>query len=130
MPLYNCRHAGDQYRISKFTEDMNVESSYLCTESECDCPAGARPTCRHRQMLPRFLARGAVGNEWFFDYDRGGWVQMGDEWKWGDMTVRAEEPAPPRGETIAELEQVAEVTYPQYEPPQSLGASIRRRLSR
>jgi hypothetical protein len=81
MPvLYNCKHDGDQYRISKFDNDMNVESSYLCTEEECECPAGHRPTCRHREMLPRFIARETVGTEWFYDYDRGGWVQMGDEW--------------------------------------------------
>jgi len=78
--LYNCRHAGDQYRITKFDADMNVESSYLCTPSECDCPAGVRPTCRHREMLPRFLHRNHIGDEWFYDYDRGGWVQQGPEW--------------------------------------------------
>ena len=82
MPiLYNCRHDGDQYRITKFDSDMNVESSYVCTTEECICPAGVRPTCRHRQMLPKFIARQHVGDEWFFDFDRGGWVQMGDEWK-------------------------------------------------
>jgi hypothetical protein len=76
MPsLYNCRHDGDQYRISKFDPDFNVESSYLCTLTECECPAGHRPTCRHRQMLPRFLQREHVGDEWFYDFDRGGWVQ-------------------------------------------------------
>jgi len=32
-------------------------------------------------MLPKFIARGHVGDEWFFDFDRGGWVQMGEEWK-------------------------------------------------
>ncbi len=80
MSLYNCRHSGDQYRITKFDVDMNVEASYLCTTSECDCPAGVRPTCRHREMLPRFLQRQYVGTEWFFDYDRGGWVQQGMEW--------------------------------------------------
>ena len=74
--LYSCRHDGDQYRITKFSHDMNVESSYLCTETECDCPAGRRPRCRHREMLPKFIYRGHVGDEWFFDYDRGGWVQM------------------------------------------------------
>jgi len=26
-------------------------------------------------MLPKFLHRGYVGTEWFFDFDRGGWVQ-------------------------------------------------------
>lgn len=78
--LYNCRHAGDQYRITKFDADMNVESSYLCTTSECDCPAGVRPICRHREMLPRFIHRNHIGDEWFYDYDRGGWVQQGPEW--------------------------------------------------
>lgn len=77
--LYSCRHAGDQYRITKFDSDMNVEASYLTDGSACDCPAGPRPTCRHRQMLPRFIQRNAVGTEWFFDFDRGGWVQVGLE---------------------------------------------------
>ncbi len=80
MALYSCHHSGDQYRISKFDDDMNVQSSYLCTETECDCPAGVRPICRHREMLPKFLQREHVGDDWWFDYDRGGWVQMGPEW--------------------------------------------------
>jgi hypothetical protein len=76
MPiLYNCHHSGDQYRITKFDEDMNPQGSYLVTLDECDCPASVRPTCRHRQMLPKFLARSHVGDEWFYDFDRGGWVQ-------------------------------------------------------
>lgn len=74
MTLYNCRHDGDQYRISKFDDSLNVESSYLCTVAECECPAGVRPMCRHREMLPRFISRQAVGTGWMFDYDRGGWV--------------------------------------------------------
>lgn len=73
--LYNCRHSGNQFRISKFDHHFDLESSYLCTETECTCPAGHRPTCRHRQMLPKFIARGTVNTEWFFDFDRGGWVQ-------------------------------------------------------
>lgn len=75
--LYNCRHSGDQYRITKFDSDMNPLSSYLCTLEECDCPRGPHPTCRHRQMLPKFIARQHIGDEWFLDFDRGGWVQMG-----------------------------------------------------
>lgn len=73
--LYNCRHSGDQYRISKFDSHFDLESSYLCTESECECPAGHRPTCRHREMLPKFIQRSHIGDEWFFDFDRGGWIQ-------------------------------------------------------
>lgn len=72
--LYNCHNDGDQYRITKFNELGEPESSYLVTLDECDCPAGVRPTCRHRQMLPKFLARDAVDSYWFYDFDRGGWV--------------------------------------------------------
>src|SRR5882724_4244811 len=77
--LYNCRHSGDQYRITKFDSEMNPLSSYLCTFEECDCPRGPHPTCRHRQMLPMFINRQHIGDEWFLDFDHGGWVQMGPE---------------------------------------------------
>lgn len=71
--LYNVHTDGDQYRITKFN-DGEVEASYLCSETECQCPAGHRPTCRHRMMLPMFLHRGAVDSWWFLDWDRKGWV--------------------------------------------------------
>ncbi len=80
MILYNCHHSGDQYRITKFDSDMSVVSSYLCSLEECDCPRGSHPTCRHRQMLPKFIAQQHIGDEWFLDFDRGGWVQMGPAW--------------------------------------------------
>lgn len=72
--LYTCRHEGNEYRITKLTHNLDVESSYLCTFSECNCPAGVRPTCRHRQMLPKFIDRGAVDTGWMLDFDRGGWI--------------------------------------------------------
>lgn len=72
--LYNCKHDGDQYRVTKFNDSFNVESSYLCSIEECDCPAGHRPTCRHRTMLPKFIERGHIGDGWFYDHDRNGWV--------------------------------------------------------
>lgn len=74
--FYNCKHDGDQYRVSKFNKHLEVESSYLCTLSECECPAGHRPSCRHRNMLPKFIQRDHIGDNWFYDFDRGGWVQM------------------------------------------------------
>jgi hypothetical protein len=73
--LYLCRTDGDQYRMVKMTSLSEVESSYLCSETHCECPAGVRPTCRHREMLPRFIQRNAINTGWGFDYDRGGWVQ-------------------------------------------------------
>lgn len=72
--LYNCRHSGDQYRITKFDDSFNPESSYLCDLESCECPAGHRPTCRHRTMLPKFIERGHIGDGWLYDHDRNGWV--------------------------------------------------------
>lgn len=69
MPTYNCKHSGDQYRITKFNRDGDTESSYLCSHHECECPAGVRPTCRHRQMLPLFLELNLVDTQWFIDWD-------------------------------------------------------------
>lgn len=81
--LYNCKSeidkdGHDAYRITKFDDHMEVESSYLTDGKACDCPAGVRPNCRHREMLPKFIHRGAINSHWFYDYDRGGWVSMGE----------------------------------------------------
>ena len=71
MTMYNCIHAGDQYRITKFDGAGNVQSSYLCDHVACQCPVGVRPTCRHRQMLPTFLEQGLVNSNLFLDWDNG-----------------------------------------------------------
>ena len=73
--LYNCKIDGDHYRITKFDAHFDVEASYLCTEEECECPAGERPSCRHRQMLPKFQAHKATKGQMFFDYDREMWLK-------------------------------------------------------
>lgn len=78
--LYSLRHDGDQYRITKFL-DGEVESSYLCTTHECTCPAGHRPTCRHRQMLPQMLAHGIANTHWFFNFDTNRVVDFSGELK-------------------------------------------------
>lgn len=72
--LYNCHTEGDAYRITKFSTFGDVESSYVTTGQTCECPAGHRHTCRHRQMLPKFLDRGFVDTFYFYDFDRDGWV--------------------------------------------------------
>ena len=56
------------YRITKFV-DGEPEGSYLVTERECECPAGPRPTCRHRQMLPQMLHDGIANTHWFLEWD-------------------------------------------------------------
>lgn len=79
MSMYNLRHDGDQYRVTKFDADMNPESSYLCTETECECPAGHRPTCRHRQMFPTLLT--LIGSGWLYDFDRNVWAAQVSGWE-------------------------------------------------
>lgn len=75
--LYSCRHDGDQYRISKFTDQLEIESSYLVDREACECPAFAkRNRCKHQDMLPYFINRNAVGSGEMFDWDRGGWVRV------------------------------------------------------
>ena len=43
MTLYNLKTSGDQYRITKFTNDLDVESSYLCSAVECEGRAAPGP---------------------------------------------------------------------------------------
>lgn len=69
MSIYNLRTSDDSFIITKFTSDLDVESSYTVTLSECECPAGRRPTCRHRQMLPTMLAQGIEDTGGFYDFD-------------------------------------------------------------
>jgi hypothetical protein len=69
MTLYNLKSADGQWRITKFTNDLDVESSYILSETECECPAGSRPTCRHRQMLPIMLANSLEDSGGFYDFE-------------------------------------------------------------
>ena len=108
--LYSCRHDGDQYRMTKFDEDMNVEASYLLTATECECPAGSRPSCRHRQMLPKFHQRGAIGTNLLYDYDWGKWMmsEIGEEEGSAYLPGQQEEERAPE----AEPQREDAVTYP------------------
>jgi hypothetical protein len=69
MALYNLKSSDGQWRITKFDNDLNVESSYIVSLEGCDCPAGSRPVCRHRTMLPKMLNVGAEDSGMFYDYN-------------------------------------------------------------
>ena len=75
MNLYNCKSVSDGYRITKFTRDYVVESSYVVSAEGCDCPAGHRPVCRHRTMLPFFEDGGHIDDGWFFIWDTRQWLR-------------------------------------------------------
>ena len=80
MSLYNMKteNNGD-LRITKFTDDLEPEytngkqSSYITSRDACDCPAGHRPTCRHREMLPAFVSTARVDTAWMYDHDNETW---------------------------------------------------------
>ena len=75
MHLYNCKTANSGYCVTKFTKDYEVESSYIVSAEGCDCPAGHRPICRHRTMLPFFLENEHVDDGWFFIWDTRQWLE-------------------------------------------------------
>lgn len=79
MTLYNCKTDGDNWRITKFTNDLEVESSYLCSDAECECPAGHRPACRHRTMLPRFITKSATSGQFFHNFEANEWIRASTE---------------------------------------------------
>lgn len=120
--LYNMHTEGAQYRCTKFDSLGNVESSYLCTDSTCECPAGRAPTCRHRQMLPKFIAREAVNTFWFYDYDRSGWV-TNESGMNIELRTQAEKPAP--NITATEIdERMSKLQAPQVDVSDMLDAMI------
>jgi hypothetical protein len=73
--LYSLRSASDpgQFTITKFDHDFNPQETYALSRGECDCPAGPKPTCRHRKMLPLFLEKGHLNDGWFLDWDTRMW---------------------------------------------------------
>lgn len=71
MSLYSYRSTG---YVTKFDSDGNVEASYQVSPEACTCPAGHRPTCRHRQMLTFLFP--IADTHWFYNFDRGIVVDM------------------------------------------------------
>src|SRR4030095_14806503 len=97
MSLYNAKQTSDGVKITKFTDDLDIEetsgkpASYIVSPDGCDCPAGHRDTCRHRQMLPKFLVQRRVNTPWFYDHDNERWYFYNANA--GQLTDRAPRPA-------------------------------------
>jgi hypothetical protein len=79
MSLYNAKAVETALRITKFDDDLDVESSYITTRSTCECPAGVRDSCRHRQMLPEFISTKRADTGWFLDWDERKWYYYNSE---------------------------------------------------
>lgn len=104
MILYSLRTAPFGYTITKFDDDFNVEASYDLSTigSTCTCPAGARPSCRHRKMLPRMLDR--ADTDWFYHYESNIWHKFTPDAP--ASTVEAPPEPEPAPTTIPSLEPI------------------------
>lgn len=97
MPLYNIRSAqfADDFIINKLDSDLNPLESYQVSLALCSCPAGVRDTCRHRKMLPLFLALDRVDSDMLYDHDAKIWYLLNNT---GLERVKAEaSPLPSQG---------------------------------
>jgi hypothetical protein len=92
MSLYNAKKVESTLRITKFDDDLDVESSYITSPSTCECPAGVRDSCRHRQMLPVFIGAKRIDKPWFLDFDT-------DEWWYFDAESAELMTEPPKPDT-------------------------------
>ena len=79
MSLYNVKNVNGMYNVTKFTDDLDVESTYETSEVACTCPAGHCDSCRHRQMLPAFISMGRVNSAWMYDHDNEQWFYFDHE---------------------------------------------------
>ena len=124
MSLYNLKSADGDWRITKFTNDLDVESSYLVSRDACECPAGHRPSCRHRQMLPRMLAAQAEDSPMFYDFDNDRWLTPT-----GVPEILDDEPMADGQTFDATDEALAGPTFAESKPsPAHPQGTIRRRL--
>ena len=107
--LYSLRStpSPDEYTILKMTSDYSVESLYALNATTCTCPAGVKPTCRHRKMLPMFLNAPHVDDGWFLDWNTRLWRKpLGEPEYTAERNLREAMLADP---TILDNQKVAEV---------------------
>jgi len=74
MPvLYSLRSSDGEWRITKFDEDLEMESSYIVSTDGCECPqwTSRERECRHMKMLPMMVER--ADSPWFFCYEDAQW---------------------------------------------------------
>ncbi len=66
------------FKAKKFNADLEFQHEYTLSEVShdsviCTCFAGARPTCRHRQMLRLFQGLGKIGTREYYDMGNDTW---------------------------------------------------------
>lgn len=82
MTYYNSKSgaSASEIIVTKFDDDFHPVTShegiasYTTTRDTCTCPAGHRPTCRHRQMWPILMTIKDLYQ--FYDFETGHVVKM------------------------------------------------------
>ena len=110
MSIYNMKERDDVFYITKFDDALNPEAIYSLSNGECDCPAGHRPHCRHRDMLKIFQRRKAINTNEFYDFDLKRW-----------STPIADEPAQAHDLPLLPVQQEAESVVRPSPPSGSAG---------
>lgn len=74
MILYSVRAIASGYLIAKFDEAFDVEATYEVSPSACTCPAfHRRQTCKHQDILAKFITRSKIDSEWFYCREADSW---------------------------------------------------------
>jgi len=74
MILYSVRAIASGYLIAKFDENFDVEATYEVSPASCTCPAfHRRQTCKHQDILAKFITREKVDTEWFYCREADSW---------------------------------------------------------
>lgn len=69
------------YRMVKWSDDLEIESIYHLQRGwrgryNCDCFAGRKETCRHREMLNWYQVRNTIPGGYFVDYEGRSWIPI------------------------------------------------------
>lgn len=129
-----------EFIIQKFDPDYSCESVYACTLTECQCPQGHKPNCRHRTMLPMFLKHGHIGDGWFLEWDTQMWrrpingissepVPLADDLVMGTSVTGAATPSPeaPPPSPPEGLQPSPSAEAPEPARPVGVGPIVKRR---
>ena len=117
--LYNIHRGPAGFTIGKFDSSLNLLAAYDVDPKHCTCPAGPRPSCRHRKMLPRMLAK--VNTPEFYCYETNTWHRPLQA---TEMQVYGEGSAEPVDVVIGEA---VSCPKPAAEPSPAPPSTIRRR---
>jgi hypothetical protein len=72
--LYNLKSIKDKFLMTKFSDDLELQASYILSDGDCNCPSGIHGRyCRHKRIRKLFVDQGKVNSEWFYNYDTGKW---------------------------------------------------------